>query len=420
MGPDRREWIQLTELLLKLQRPDGGWGYFLHTDSTPTMHLAGLACLAACQQALLRQNAKRSLLQSVSKALERGFESAGASWYLDSDRTRAPLKRWIHYAGATLERACSLSGRTTVGEHDWYQEVSSLLVGSQHARGSWSSGSGEPVLNTGLALATLARASSATGAASNPTWRPLWSSEAGTVKLVASGQDPCTAFVASLPVEWSNWELTAASWSLDGAALGQGAGPRGTIRFPLPRNGDFSLHAHLVIRDPVRGDSHELEQELTLRVSGMVDGAACSEPGWDTPLHAQGETPYEARSISESVGGPAGARWACDGSWATSWRWKGDTPPELKVAWEEAMRSRGIRLIPHLATDSARPTVPPPLELRVNGTRRRIEPTIDSTGVYYPLPRATKVRSLHLQWEAHPRNPPDCWLGIREIQLISP
>ena len=158
---------------------------------------------------------------------------------------------------------------------------------------------------------------------------------------------------------------------------------------------------------------------LTLRVRGMVDGSALSKPGWDRALHAQGDTPYEAHSTSECVAGPAGARWACDGSWATSWRWKGDTHPELRVSWEPAMRSRGIRLVPHLANGSTRPTGPPPLELRVNGIRRRIEPTIDSTGVYYPFPRATKVRSLHLQWQAHPRDRTDCWLGIREIQLIS-
>ena len=420
MGPDRQEWTQLSELLLKLQRPDGGWGYFLHTDSTPTMHLAGLACLAACEQALLRQKAKRSLLLSVTEALDRGFESAGKNWYLKVDRTRAPLKRWIHYAGATLERACSLSGRNMVGEHDWYQEISSLLVEAQHARGSWSSGSGEPVLNTGLALATLARASSATGSGSNPTWRPLWSSEHGAARLVASGQKPCTAFVSSLQGEWDEWELTSALWFLDEEALGKGAGPRGTIQFALPKNGELRLRAHLEILDPVHGDTHEIEQELTLHVRGMVDGAAYSEPGWDQTVPAHGESSYEILSTSECVGGPAGAGWVSDGSWATSWRWKGNSPPELKIEWEEGMRSQGIRLIPHLTTTDARPTRAPALELRVNGARRRIEPVIDSAGVYYPLPRVTKIRTLYLQWKAPPQDLPEGWLGIREIQLIAP
>lgn len=420
IGPNRQQWKEMSEFLIRLQQPDGGWGYFQHSEVTPTMHLAGLACLAACQRALARNGASRSTMREVATALERGFHQAGAHWYLQADRSRAPLKRWIHYAGATLERAASLTDRKTVGAHDWYEEIAQFLVETQHARGSWSSGNGEPVLNTGLALATLARASAATGSGSTQPWRPRWTSDSKSIRLVASGTKPCTAFVSSLQGELSDWKVESSTWSIDSKPLGPGVGQRATIQFPLSENGDFTIRASLALVHPESGRTKTETESLLLTVRGVIGNRARLRAGWHQARVHLAMSNLEVQDASESIGGQSAISWLFDGSWATSWRWKGDPSPHLSVHFDEAVRCRALRIIPHLDAPDAGPRVAPSIELRVNGSRLRPAPTLDAAGIYYSLSRAKKIRSLQIRWSSPPVQESSAWIGIREIQFIAP
>ena len=420
LGPSRKQWEEMTEFLIRLQQPDGGWGYFQRSETTPTMHLAGLACLAACQRALARNHARKSTQRDLATALERGFQQAGAHWYLQADRSRAPLKRWIHYAGATLERAASLTDREQVGEHDWHEEIAAFLVETQHARGSWSAGSGEPVLNTGLALATLARASAATGGGSTQPWRPRWISSSEAVRLVATGTSPCTAFVSSLQGDLAGWAIQSASWTLEGEPLAAGAGHRATIQFPLTENGDYSLQASLELVHPETGEIQSRVESLPLSVRGLVGRKARDRAGWRQERASADVSELESLEVSASIGGPSAVYWLFDASWATSWRWKKNSVPYVSLRFDESVRSRAIRLIPHLRDSNAMPGEISPFEVRVNGSRVRRDPTIDAAGVYYPLSRAKKIRTLQIRWSGSPDHETSAWVGIREVQFIAP
>lgn len=255
LGPEKGTWKEWAELLLDQQTIDGGWGYLLKESSSPTMRLAGLACLAACRRGLVRANEGHKMLRKVDTALEHGFASAGSAWFLEAERKKAPLRRWIHYAGATLERAASLAERKQVGKHDWFAEVSQFLLTTQRANGSWSSAQGEPVLNTGLALATLARSTASTGSTStsSPSWQLRWrSSPQAPIQLVASGANPCTAFVSSVDPDkiGEGAQIKAVYWLCNEVDLGQGVGARGTIQFELPGNGNHQLSAEVHLLFP--------------------------------------------------------------------------------------------------------------------------------------------------------------------------
>lgn len=420
-GPSQQEWLELSDFLLKLQLPNGSWGYFPGSSSTPTMQLAGLACLAACQRALMHHQAKPRDLQEIQQALDRGFAAAGRHWYLDMSRARAPLKRWVHYAGATLERAASLTDRATVGAHDWYEEVCQMLIQSQHRRGSWSSGSGEPVLNTGLALATLARASAATGASTTTPWQPRWATTHGPVRIIASGTTPCTAFIRLALDQGSEYQLESCEWTLNGQPLGSGSGHRGTIRFPLSRNGTHNLAAVVVLRIPGTDDTWSESSKIAIEIQGLVDDYARHSSGFNQDTIDLDPSSAEATEASPSIGGPAATAWLFDASFATSWRWSGSPPFELELEFDERPRSRAIRIVPHLADKNSSPLESQLPELRVNGTRLRVTPVIDAAGVYYPFSRPRRVRTLQLEWDlpdSEAIHPP--WKGVREIQLISP
>lgn len=431
LGPGKRVWSDFAELLMRQQAPDGGWGYFLASESTPTMHLAGLACLAACERALVRNGAPSSLLRATAEALERGFESASESWYLDAERSSAPLRRWIHYAGATLERAASLSGRSKIGELDWHQEITDFLHATQRANGSWSSGKGEPVLNTGLALATLARATASTGSnqGSTASWQYRWSGQTNrAIRIVASGTQPCTAFISSIGSDLGDGaRLAAVEWSLHGEPLGQGVGPRGTIQFEVPGNGRFKLHATARIQfdhaESELADEQEYEAEIELRVTGLVDDRCKRELDWlrrSADLLQQAELDLET---SSQRGGDSGAGWAHDGSLGTSWRWgTKDAEPSWKAELNQAVRCMGVRIVPHLASkaDHESESTSVELRLRVNGKRIRLIPGNSPEGVYHAFTRPTRVHRLSVSIVHPAQKMSSDWIGIREIQLIEP
>jgi hypothetical protein len=431
LGPSEQQWQGFAELLLGRQTADGGWGYLLAEHSSPTMRLAGLACLAACQRSLLRAGEKGKLMRDIDAALAFGFESAGAAWFLDAERTKAPLRRWIHYAGATLERAASLADRKLVGEHDWFKEVSQFLIQTQRSNGSWSSAQGEPTLNTGLALATLARSTASTGSASaaGPSWQLRWRSSAEEpIQLVASGARPCTAFISSIDAATigTGAQIAEVRWSCNGAELGRSIDKRGTVQFELPGNGTHRLAAlvHLSFPDAQgeQVDEEVFPVHLDLHVQGLVDAAVQSAAEWQQRQAVSLHTAEAELTVSSHRGGEAGQFWGHDGCEATSWRWKPSDPkPTWSLSLEDSVRCTGVRLVPHwqVPGNDAPSATPTELRLRVNGKRMRVQAANSAAGVYHPFSRPVHVRSLQLEFVDPVAAKAAGWVGFREIQLIA-
>lgn len=431
LGPGKAIWQEWAELLLRQQTPDGGWGYLLEESSSPTMRLAGLACLAACRRGLVRANVGSKLMQEVDEAIEFGFAAAGKAWFLDADRNRAPLRRWIHYAGATLERAASLADRNQVGNHDWFAEVSQFLLQSQRSNGSWSSGQGEPILNTGLALATLARSTASTGNPTNPdsSWQLRWRSHPDSpIQLVASGADPCTAFVSKLDSSavGEGAQIAAVHWRFGELELGAGTGARGTIQFELPGNGDHQLHAQVHLRFPAppdgTSDSEVYDAHVEIKARGLVDEPVQASVAWVERSEVGLATAKSELVVSSHRGGIPGQFWGHDGCEATSWRWKpADPEPQWSIELDESVRCSGIRLVPHLENaaqgDESLQSVE--LRLRVNGKRVRVQAGNSGAGVYHSLSRPTRVRSLQVGFVDAEAAKTAGWVGFREIQLIT-
>ncbi len=428
LGPNRRQWQRLAEFLLRHQHPEGGWGYFPQQSSSPTMLWAGAACLAACQRALERAGESGKLLSRINDALQHSFQAGSANWYLDSTREKAPLHRWVHYAGATLERAASLTEQRLIGKKDWYREVSQFLVTSQHARGSWSSGKGEPVLNTGLALAALARATASTGSGPSPQPTARWISEEGPIRIVAQGTHPCVAFLSSVDPNFAGdgWEIQQADWWWNHAPLGSGEPSRGAIRFAIEANGEHLLRARFALKfaglEGAASDVEIMEVELPILVEGLADAAEKKELSFvsnQVNFDAPELLNFEASSM---VGGELAPGWAIDGSYGTSWRWKpDDEAPRWSIELPEAVRCTAIRIVPHLRPTPASEldAVAPELRLRIQGRRLRLQGDQPDAPVYYLFPRKLRVQRLELE-VLHSKETPCPWLGIREIQLLTP
>jgi Prenyltransferase and squalene oxidase repeat len=430
-GPRKEVWKDWAELLLRQQTEDGGWGYLLSESSSPTMRLAGLACLAACRRGLIRAEEGNKLLRKIDTALDHGFASAGAAWFLEAERKKAPLRRWIHYAGATLERAASLASRTQVGEHDWFEEVSQFLLETQRANGSWSSAQGEPTLNTGLALATLSRSTASTGStsATGPSWQLRWRSDPeAPIQLVASGSSPCTAFVSSIhPGKiGAGAQVVEVRWQCNGTDLGSGTGDRGTIQFELPGNGKHSLTAQIHLRFP--GSNGQADDEevfdaiLKIEAQGLIDARVLAAAAWLEHLAVSLDSAEAELSVSSHRGGKAGKGWGHDGCEATSWRWKPeDQEPSWSIELEDSVRCLGIRLVPHLESvaQDRESSQTIELRLRVNGKRMRVDAVNFAAGVYHSFSRPTRVRALHVGFVDPEAAKAAGWVGFREIQLIA-
>jgi hypothetical protein len=425
LGPGREAWEQFSEFLVEQQKEHGGFGYFPRQASTPTMDLAGLACLAACHAGLLQSDGNRRVIQAVEVAIHRGFDHVGGSWYLDQPRERAPLRRWVHYAGATLERAASLTGRQEIGGREWYGQLSQFLLAEQKAHGGWSSEQGEPVINTGLALATLARATAATGPSQARPWEARWNGGSDQIRLTVSGRETWTAFVSFLAPETEQemgaW--TATEWHVDGVPLGRSTQARGALQFPALPNGSHRIEATLLGASRDGEDAPEVRGSLELTVSGLVDAQASRElQRTALALLPPTDIRFEA---TRAIGGDPAAGWCWDGSMGTSWRWRpaeGEDPRWL-ADWDRSLRTGSIILrLQTRTTDgqsSASPT-DPWLELRLNRKRLRLEPDKQGDALVYALPRPIRLRSLELRVLDLSAATKLGVIGIREVQLLGP
>ena len=187
-------WDRAAGWLISKQEADGGFWYhpgnatIKPSDSTTA---AGTSNLLICRLMLYGQIRPERLEKrqytggkyGVLRSVDLDVASAGAGKVakptgpvkmartaIDSSARRALL--WIdhfwdgpkafrfrYYYFYALERACSIARTDRVGDHNWYNEVSNMLLKEQHEDGSWNDADvAGAVANTAFAVMFLARA----------------------------------------------------------------------------------------------------------------------------------------------------------------------------------------------------------------------------------------------------------------------
>ncbi len=142
---DRAVWERARKHWLNAQSGDGGWNYRMAGEggSTGSMTAAGIATLVITESMLRDEDdvnpdgtPRCCGGPPPNDALDRGIAWMEQHFTVGSNPFDG---RWILYYLYGMERAGRLSGRRFFGQHDWYREGASFLVGNQSARsGSWS------------------------------------------------------------------------------------------------------------------------------------------------------------------------------------------------------------------------------------------------------------------------------------------
>lgn len=129
-----------------------GWDYENKGQSTWNMSCAGLSSLL-----LARQNLKGKLSTSAQAALDKAVRD-GYGWIMGNWQPTGQ-----YYGIYSIEKVGDIGDVQLFGSHNWYEEISGHLLGSQQPDGSWPKGGGpkeEPEVATAFALLVLNRATS--------------------------------------------------------------------------------------------------------------------------------------------------------------------------------------------------------------------------------------------------------------------
>ncbi|MCY2925961.1 MAG: hypothetical protein NT031_11075, partial [Planctomycetota bacterium] len=117
------------------QRDDGGWTYLdegKKGHSTGTMTAAGVASLFVCGDRL-GAGGLNCTGANLPKPLQNGL-----GWLNENFSLRPKDAKFRGYCLYGLERVGLASGYKFFGQHDWYEEGTSLLAGG--GRGAWAGG----------------------------------------------------------------------------------------------------------------------------------------------------------------------------------------------------------------------------------------------------------------------------------------
>ncbi len=456
---DRKLWERIAGRIVANQNPDGSFGYYPGSGSTPTMSLAGLSVLASCRNAYERSGAPRKDLEVLRRALEKGVAYCGKNWLLDQPRNVGPLDRWFLYACYGMERAAALVGTDVFGEHDWYAEVGTEICDLQNGDGSWTDPWGENEMNTAFALLTLARATAATGLPSiTARFSPRWSN-AGTgaeFALTAVGAPEAQVFLAGFGkkiVEDFAWDgearprILQVQWLLNGVPVGEpvaattdpAAAARGLAmpRFPadisLPGNGDYELCAVASMIPPGLGlaEAEEIRSApLRLEVRGLLDPKMQAEmasmrgEAWVVAPEFR-----ELKSSSHFNDGQTGPQLAFDRAQSTRWCCAtGDAEPWIRAEWKRGVAVKALRLLPvlhsaHLADGTGFDCPRQVLLILNDKEEHRLEftPADVVSGITVTLERKMNLRSVEIRiLKRDPGSEQPGLAGWREIQFFAP
>ncbi len=169
-------WTATRDILLKMQFPDGLWGYIdaedtengfqPDTQATPCMTASNLSVLAILDEVLDPKDPK------VPESAKRGFDSLARGLETlirkppnppgPNQPGLPPLGTLYHYYWMfTVERAAILWGRERIGTVRWFDVGASDLIQNQAADGSWGEDHDDMtdrLISTSFALLFLRRA----------------------------------------------------------------------------------------------------------------------------------------------------------------------------------------------------------------------------------------------------------------------
>jgi len=157
-------WERARGYWIKMQNPDGGWGYVRGT-STGSMTVAGIASLSIAEQMLVSDEGVTPDGQAPccrepeeDNSIERGVGWLSKRFAVGHNPGHTT---WLLYYLYGLERAGRLSGQRFFDQHDWYREGAVFLIDGQNpVAGHWvGAGSYEshPVLATSFSLLFLSK-----------------------------------------------------------------------------------------------------------------------------------------------------------------------------------------------------------------------------------------------------------------------
>lgn len=162
---DDAAWQAALDYWLKMQNPDGSWGYTDRASGSGSMTCAGLSSLIIASNRLNEPDAKVEAgrvqccgTHDRNAALEKGLEWLGRNF---SVRHNPGGAGWVLYYLYGMERAGRMSAERFLGGHDWYREGADMLVRSQDNVSGFFAGVGfvekDPDIATSFALLFLSK-----------------------------------------------------------------------------------------------------------------------------------------------------------------------------------------------------------------------------------------------------------------------
>jgi hypothetical protein len=122
-----------------------GWAYQrdMKQQTTGSMTTAGIGVLAICRDALMKPQRFAGYSdetdRKVGRSVQDGFAWLDANYTVDHNPPKGAAAWHLYYLYG-LERAAALAGRDHVGNHDWYADGATVLVGKQQGDGRWHTG----------------------------------------------------------------------------------------------------------------------------------------------------------------------------------------------------------------------------------------------------------------------------------------
>jgi hypothetical protein len=135
----RETWERAKAYWTADQNPNGSWGYYEHLDGTGSMTCAGISSLVIASDVIHQPDARvvGDSIQCCPPAdeQERDRVQDGIEWLRRNYTVESnPGQRgdlWHLYFLYGLERACRLTNRRFIGDHDWYREGTAYLIKTQ-------------------------------------------------------------------------------------------------------------------------------------------------------------------------------------------------------------------------------------------------------------------------------------------------
>lgn len=319
-------WKSIANDLIDVQEAYGGFGYRKGEKPSASMTVAGLTCLAVCNE-MLGEKFDANFRRRIEGRIDLGMKWLDEHWSVEHnldyrfESTHNDRWRWYYLYG--LERVGAFTGKDFFGKRDWYGDGGNNLVKTQGSGGNWGYG----VEDTCFSLLFLRRGSRTTA----PPPRPKVQVDAAAGGLqIATGSDaPMTAWVRGLDkalVEQmaAGAEPKSLTWYVDGMIVKSIDLPKGsridanetTLRHDTRRNGTFKVRAELRYGAP----------DGTDRIAASPDVACTLD---DVREKWSREAVFDmGRNLVTTVGATVTASsshpdhptaWIADGRWSTHW-----------------------------------------------------------------------------------------------------